>query len=114
MSVLGERLLTRLVDGRLHSGEELAAQLAVTRTTIWNLVGELRSRGIGIESVDRLIDAARVPDLEHRPHDLHVVLRHPQMSVPVPTRYPGAIQDIVNLRAKTCSLAPACVATTST
>ena len=53
MSVLGERLLTRLVDGRLHSGEELAAQLAVTRTTVWNIVGELRSRGIGIESVDR-------------------------------------------------------------
>jgi BirA family biotin operon repressor/biotin-[acetyl-CoA-carboxylase] ligase len=53
MSALGERLLAGLVDGRLHSGEELAAQLDVTRTTIWNLVGELRDKGVDVESVDR-------------------------------------------------------------
>ena len=53
MSALGERLLASLIDGRLHSGEELAAQLSVTRTTVWNLVGDLRGRGIEIASIDR-------------------------------------------------------------
>jgi BirA family biotin operon repressor/biotin-[acetyl-CoA-carboxylase] ligase len=53
MSAMLERLLAHLVDGRLHSGEELAAQLDVTRTTIWNLVGELRDKGVDVASVDR-------------------------------------------------------------
>jgi BirA family biotin operon repressor/biotin-[acetyl-CoA-carboxylase] ligase len=53
MSALAARLLARLADGRLHSGEELAGELDVTRTTVWNLVGELREKGVDVESVDR-------------------------------------------------------------
>jgi BirA family biotin operon repressor/biotin-[acetyl-CoA-carboxylase] ligase len=53
MSALAARLLSRLADARLHSGEELAAELQVTRTTVWNLVGELRDKGIDVDSIDR-------------------------------------------------------------
>jgi BirA family biotin operon repressor/biotin-[acetyl-CoA-carboxylase] ligase len=53
MSAQRVRLLGRLADGRLHSGAELAATLGVTRTTVWNVVGELRELGIAIESLDR-------------------------------------------------------------
>jgi BirA family biotin operon repressor/biotin-[acetyl-CoA-carboxylase] ligase len=53
MSARRVRLLAQLADGRLHSGEDLATGLGVTRTTVWNVIGELRERGIAIESVDR-------------------------------------------------------------
>lgn len=46
-------LVALLADGQLHSGEELATALGVTRAAIWKQVGELRGRGFAIESLDR-------------------------------------------------------------
>jgi BirA family biotin operon repressor/biotin-[acetyl-CoA-carboxylase] ligase len=48
-----ERLLGLLADGELHSGERLAASLAVSRTAVWKAAAELRLRGVAVESVDR-------------------------------------------------------------
>lgn len=63
-------LLALLSDGRMHAGPELAALLAVSRTAVWKLVGELRQSGVAIESVNRrgyqlaqpceLLDAAAI------------------------------------------------------
>jgi BirA family biotin operon repressor/biotin-[acetyl-CoA-carboxylase] ligase len=46
-------LLVRLADGRLHSGESLAAQLGVTRTAVWKGVERLRNQGIEVHAVAR-------------------------------------------------------------
>jgi BirA family biotin operon repressor/biotin-[acetyl-CoA-carboxylase] ligase len=53
MSGLRERLLGLLADGELHSGERLAASLAVSRTAVWKSAAELRQRGVDVASVDR-------------------------------------------------------------
>jgi BirA family biotin operon repressor/biotin-[acetyl-CoA-carboxylase] ligase len=46
-------MLGLLADGELHSGERLAASLAVSRTAIWKAAAELRARGVAVASVDR-------------------------------------------------------------
>jgi len=45
MTPSARALVALLADGQLHSGEELAAALGVTRAAIWKQVGELRGRG---------------------------------------------------------------------
>ena len=70
MTVRAEALIALLADGSLHSGADLAAQLGVSRAAVWKLVGELRSRGIAVDSLPRrgyrlparveLLDARRI------------------------------------------------------
>jgi BirA family biotin operon repressor/biotin-[acetyl-CoA-carboxylase] ligase len=65
-----EALLALLCDGALHSGADLANRLGVSRAAVWKLVGELRERGVAVESLPRsgyrlprpveLLDAHRV------------------------------------------------------
>jgi BirA family biotin operon repressor/biotin-[acetyl-CoA-carboxylase] ligase len=43
-------LLLRLADGKLHSGEDLAGDLGVSRAAIWKGVEKLRAEGIGVRS----------------------------------------------------------------
>jgi BirA family biotin operon repressor/biotin-[acetyl-CoA-carboxylase] ligase len=47
------KLVRLLADGKLHSGERLAAALGITRAAVWKAVAELRSRGIAVTSRDR-------------------------------------------------------------
>ena len=44
-------LLERLRDGQVHSGEDIAAQLGVTRAAIWNQVKRLRAEGVEVHAV---------------------------------------------------------------
>ena len=44
-------LLRLLADGALHSGEELAAQLSVTRAAVWKRLQQLEEWGIAAEAV---------------------------------------------------------------
>lgn len=44
-------LLRLLADGVLHSGEELAAQLAVTRAAVWKRLRQLEEWGIAAEAL---------------------------------------------------------------
>jgi len=70
MTLRAEALLALLADGALHSGRDLAAQLGVSRAAVWKLVGELRGRGVPVESEPRrgyrlptaveLLDAGRI------------------------------------------------------
>jgi BirA family biotin operon repressor/biotin-[acetyl-CoA-carboxylase] ligase len=63
-------LLWQLQDGELHSGQQLASELGITRAAIWKMVGELRGAGIEVQSVDRkgyrlprpveMLDATRI------------------------------------------------------
>jgi BirA family biotin operon repressor/biotin-[acetyl-CoA-carboxylase] ligase len=53
MSRRAEALLALLVDGALHSGADLAANLGVSRAAVWKLVGELRELGVQVESLPR-------------------------------------------------------------
>jgi len=46
-------LLVALADGRLQSGEDLAAALGVSRAAIWKAVERLRAQGIVIEAQAR-------------------------------------------------------------
>jgi len=46
-------LLVLLADGRLHSGEQLAVELGVSRAAVWKGVKRLRLQGIEIEAVPR-------------------------------------------------------------
>jgi BirA family biotin operon repressor/biotin-[acetyl-CoA-carboxylase] ligase len=46
-------LLRMLADGELHAGPALADRLGVTRAAVWKHVGELRTAGIDVVSVDR-------------------------------------------------------------
>jgi BirA family biotin operon repressor/biotin-[acetyl-CoA-carboxylase] ligase len=65
-----EALLALLCDGALHSGADLATHLGVSRAAVWKLVGELRERGVAVESLPRsgyrlpqpveLLDAQRI------------------------------------------------------
>jgi BirA family biotin operon repressor/biotin-[acetyl-CoA-carboxylase] ligase len=65
-----EALLALLCDGALHSGADLATRLGVSRAAVWKLVGELRERGVAVESLPRsgyrlpqpveLLDAQRI------------------------------------------------------
>jgi BirA family biotin operon repressor/biotin-[acetyl-CoA-carboxylase] ligase len=72
MTGRSEALLARLADGSLHSGADLAASLGVSRAAVWKLVGELRERGVAVESLPRrgyrlpapveLLDSRRIAD----------------------------------------------------
>jgi BirA family biotin operon repressor/biotin-[acetyl-CoA-carboxylase] ligase len=53
MSGRGQALLSRLADGQLHSGADLAQSLGISRAAVWKLVGELRERGIAVDSLPR-------------------------------------------------------------
>lgn len=45
------QLLRLLGDGRLHSGEELGAQLGVSRTAVWKQLAGWRKRGLVIDVI---------------------------------------------------------------
>lgn len=44
-------VLVQLADAEVHSGQDLAAQLGVTRAAIWKNVRQLRQQGLPIEAV---------------------------------------------------------------
>lgn len=62
--------MTRLADGKFHSGSELGAGLGITRGAVWNAIRKLSSRGLAVESVPgrgyrlaqpvELLDAERI------------------------------------------------------
>lgn len=43
-------LLRLLADGRLHSGEELAASLAISRAAVWKQLQQLDDWGVGLDA----------------------------------------------------------------
>jgi BirA family biotin operon repressor/biotin-[acetyl-CoA-carboxylase] ligase len=47
---LVQRVFTALADGTAHSGEQLAAEQAVSRSAIWKAVGALQQLGLTIEA----------------------------------------------------------------
>ncbi|MDE3208887.1 MAG: biotin--[acetyl-CoA-carboxylase] ligase, partial [Pseudomonadota bacterium] len=50
MNTIVVKLLAQLSDGRFHSGERIAHNLGVSRTTVWELVRNLESMGLTIFS----------------------------------------------------------------
>jgi BirA family biotin operon repressor/biotin-[acetyl-CoA-carboxylase] ligase len=46
-----EALLTRLADGDLHSGEDLARRLGVTRAAVWKHIAKLEDWGLDVDAV---------------------------------------------------------------
>lgn len=44
-------LLKALADGEIHSGEELAAQLNVTRAAVWKKIQQLMTLGVAVEKI---------------------------------------------------------------
>jgi BirA family biotin operon repressor/biotin-[acetyl-CoA-carboxylase] ligase len=88
--IIQERLLRLLADGELHSGSELAAELAVTRSAVWKHIKRLESldlevnaqagQGYRLAAPIELLDEQRVFDflgeqaaaLCGRPHVLWV------------------------------------------
>jgi BirA family transcriptional regulator, biotin operon repressor / biotin---[acetyl-CoA-carboxylase] ligase len=44
-------VLARLADGQFHSGQDLAADLGVTRSAIWKAVAALRALGVEMQAV---------------------------------------------------------------
>ena len=44
-------LLQLMADGALHSGEELAARLAVSRAAVWKRLRQLEEWGISAEAL---------------------------------------------------------------
>lgn len=44
-------VLERLQDGRAHSGEEIAAELGVSRAAVWNQVKRLQAEGVEVHAV---------------------------------------------------------------
>jgi BirA family biotin operon repressor/biotin-[acetyl-CoA-carboxylase] ligase len=51
--VTQRELLALLADGRLHSGERLAAALGVSRAAVWKGIDRLREQGVDVESLSR-------------------------------------------------------------
>ena len=47
---LAQRVFGALADGAVHSGEQLAADQAVSRSAIWKAVGALQGLGLSIEA----------------------------------------------------------------
>ena len=72
-SPLVARLFAKLADGEFHSGEALAADLAVSRSAIWKAAGALknlgatvhavRNRGYRLPGTAEPLDAARMTEL---------------------------------------------------
>ena len=50
---LAWRLARRLGDGRFHSGQMLASEFGVSRSTVWNALQGLRDRGLQVHAVRR-------------------------------------------------------------
>ncbi len=50
-SPLVARLFAKLADGEFHSGEALAAELAVSRSAVWKAAGALRDLGATVNAV---------------------------------------------------------------
>lgn len=48
---LQNKLLSLLADGRFHSGEELGAQLSISRTAVWKRIRSLQQSGLVVYSV---------------------------------------------------------------
>lgn len=44
-------LLAALADGEIHSGEELATQLNVTRAAVWKKIQQLMAMGVAVEKI---------------------------------------------------------------
>lgn len=69
-SLIHPALLVLLADGRLHSGESLAAALGVSRAAVWKSIERLRGLGIAVAAEPRrgyrlaqpveLLDAMRI------------------------------------------------------
>lgn len=67
---LPQRLLYRLADQRFHSGADLAAELGVSRTSVWKAVSALEALGLEVSALPgkgyrlasplELLDAARI------------------------------------------------------
>jgi BirA family biotin operon repressor/biotin-[acetyl-CoA-carboxylase] ligase len=78
MTDRAQALLALLADGALHSGADLAGSLGVSRAAVWKLVGELRGRGIAVDSLPRrgyrlpvpveLLDARRIVGADTAQH----------------------------------------------
>lgn len=74
---LAEQLFRALADGRVHSGEELAAILGVTRSAVWKAIEQLRTAGLEIEAQTHhgyrwvrpleVLDASRITASATRP-----------------------------------------------
>jgi BirA family biotin operon repressor/biotin-[acetyl-CoA-carboxylase] ligase len=45
------RLARRLADGRFHSGQSLAEEFGVSRSTVWNALRDLQERGVELHAV---------------------------------------------------------------
>ena len=63
-----ERLLRLLADGELHSGNELAAELELTRAAVWKHVRQLESLDLQIDALTRLAGprVTRKPEIARR------------------------------------------------
>ncbi len=46
-----QRLIQRLSTGRFYSGEQLAAELVLSRTAVWKHIASLRKSGLAIDAV---------------------------------------------------------------
>ncbi|MDY6943171.1 MAG: bifunctional biotin--[acetyl-CoA-carboxylase] ligase/biotin operon repressor BirA [Pseudomonadota bacterium] len=80
-----ERLIQRLADGELHSGDALARELGVTRAAVWKQLHQLKALGLSLESVRgqgyRLTDPISLLN----PNDIRACLS------------PGARRDLAHL-----------------
>jgi len=50
---LTQRVFVALADGKLHSGQQLALQLGVTRSAVWKAVGALQDLGLMVNAATR-------------------------------------------------------------
>ncbi len=67
------RLFAKLADGEFHSGEALAAELAVSRSAVWKaasalrklgaVVHAVRNRGYRLPATAEALDGARITEL---------------------------------------------------
>ena len=107
------RLITRLADGRFHSGESLARVLGVSRTAIWKHVQSIatrfdleihavRGRGYRLPYPIELLDAAEiechVPPASRR----DIVSIEVLDSVPSTNRYLAERLDLMGNEARVC------------
>ena len=68
---LPQRVYACLADGRVHSGEQLAQCLGLTRSAVWKAVAQLRRLGMDIEAAPRRGYRLRTPK---RPLDAAAIL----------------------------------------
>ncbi|MBK6596521.1 MAG: biotin--[acetyl-CoA-carboxylase] ligase [Proteobacteria bacterium] len=110
---LAQRVFQRLSDAAFRSGEELAAELDVTRAAVWKAVEQLRDLGVPLEAqpnrgyrlaqgyapLDRdEIVAALAPDSQASVHTLEVVWSLPSTNdylLALPPPPPGQLQVVL-------------------